>query len=189
MDLEDLSRDELLKEAKRLGLRGLTQKKADVIRAAVTEKRQEMVEAGDDPDAEPEVPVQGDALTHEQYQALRKSDDATIQAKLDEQPNMNPLWKKAFEKELADRAKKRADEAEIKSRQTPMDGYFITKGGAFVVNGRIHQLHAGGVVYETTHNLADLKQQGIEFEPMGDRELVVVKGNLGVPITKVVTKS
>ncbi len=68
---------------------------------------------------------------------------------------------------------------------SPMKAFEVTKGGPFVVRGRVTRVHTGGIVYETTHDLQELTRQGIEYEPLKGH-VEVVKGALGFATTKIV---
>ena len=190
MDLDGMTRDQLLAEAKKLELTGLSQKDKPTIKDAVLKaieardaEAKMREEEGVPPDPTPEQ-LEGEALTADQAETLRRNSTANIETAL-EDSSLTRQRRLAFQAELDIRAAAAAAAAEKKRLTSPMQGYLITKGGPLVINGRITQVRTGGVVYETTHDLALLKRLGIEYEPLKGH-VEVVKGALGFATTKIV---
>ncbi len=191
MELDGMTREQLLAEAKDLKLTGLSQKDKPTIRQAVqvaleakeaeAKMRQEEGLPAEEPT--PEM-MEGEALTTDQVEKLRTNSTANIEKALDDS-GLSRQWRLAFQKELDARTAAAATAAEKARMTSPMQAYLITKGGPFVINGRITQIRTGGIVYETTHDLAQLKLLGIEFELLKGH-VEVVKGALGFPTTKIV---
>lgn len=192
MDLDGMTRDDLLAEAKELKLTGLTQKDKPTIKQAVRAalevkdaeakaRQEEGLPAEEEPTPEQ---MEGEALTSEQVEKLRTNTPENIEKALKD-PKLSRQWRLAFQKELDTRAVAAAAAAEKERMTSPMQGYLITKGGKLVIRGRITQIHTGGVVYETTHDLALLTRLGIEYEPLKGH-VEVVKGALGFKTTKIV---
>jgi len=127
--------------------------------------------------------VQGKPLNAEQRQKLREADEEKIRAVLDGE--MPQAWRIEFEQELQRRRSQRSAVDTAKKMQSEISRYLITKGAPFVVGGRITQLRTGGVISDKTHNLDEVRRQGIEIEPLKGK-LVVTEGRLGVPTTKIV---
>lgn len=192
MELDGMTREQLLTEAKNLELTGLSQKDKPTIRLAVeaelTAREAEALSRREqglpaEEEAPPEM-MEGEPLTTEQMDKLRASSVGDIQKALENQA-FPRQWRIAFQKELDTRTAAAAAAAEKERMTSPMQAYEITKGGPFIIRGRVTKIHTGGVVYETTHNLEDLKRQGIEFEPLKGH-VEVVRGALGFPTTKIV---
>lgn len=185
-----MTRDDLMDEAKRLKLTGLSQKDKPTLRDAIKIAREAEAAAEKQrvadgvPKKEPEQ-VEGQPLTPEQVETLRDNSTEAIRKALDGPKKLSRHWVIAFEAELATRQTKLDAEALKKKMTSPMNGYLITKGGGFVVRGRKTKIHTGTVVYETTHNLDALKAQGIEYEPFTGT-IEVGRGPLGRITTKVI---
>lgn len=141
---------------------------------------------GDDRKGAPLLePITGNPLTSEQRAKLRDASTDQIEGALAD-PLLPTLWRKEFTFELETRQRNR-QRRDAKARLTsPLKKYEITKGGKYVVpgEGRITALHTGGVVCETTHDLKELKRQGIEFRELRGR-VVVVNDLLGRTTTKI----
>lgn len=92
-------------------------------------------------------------------------------------------WRQEFQAEL-DRKEAAAQlAAQQAAKRTEINRYRITKGGRFSQAGHITQLRVGGVVSDLTHNLDELRRQGIEFEPFtGD--VVVERDQLNRAVTQ-----
>lgn len=127
---------------------------------------------------------QGEPLTVEQLEKLRAASDDKIRGVLDD-PGLTAEFRKAFKAELGARLA-RAKAAKKAARMTsPINRFKITKGGPFVIGGRITQVRTGGVVTDKTHDLGELTRQRIEYEPLRGK-LVLAEGTLGRPITVIV---
>lgn len=192
MDLDGMTRDQLLAEAKKLELTGLSQKDKPTIRQAVqvaVEAKEAEAKARQEeglppePEKTPEQ-VEGEALTSEQVEKLRTNSTANIEKAMGD-PGLSRQWRIAFQQELDARAAAAAAAAERERMTSPVQAYLITKGGPFVIRGRVTQIHTGGIVYETTHDLALLTRLGIEYEPLKGH-VEVVKGALGFKTTRIV---
>lgn len=192
MDLDGMTRKALLEVAKELGLTGLSQKDARTIRDAVqaaldvkeAEAQRRREEGIPVEDEKPPEMLEGEPLTPEQVDKLRTSSAEDIEKAL-EKPDFPRQWRLAFQKELDARVAAAAAAAEKERMTSPMQAYEITKGGPFIIRGRVTKIHTGGIVYETTHDLEDLKRQGIEFELLKGH-VEVVRGALGFATTKIV---
>lgn len=199
-----MSRAELLAEASRRGVRGVKDKAKPAIKAALedamapsgpdtvereSEQAAEMakMDAGvpvavepeeDVPAAAPEPAEEG--LNPAQQVALQGAATAKIEAVLAD-PNLRPVWRAAFEAELERRAKLEANSA------TP---YLVVKGGGYVAPGTNYRTNVpkDSVVFEATHNLDDLRAQGIELRAV-DGHVVVTENQLGMAVSKLVLAS
>ena len=195
MNLEDMTRDELADEVKRRGIKGVLDKsKAAMVEAVradmareTTEADQGMAVPAPEPPpaaAKPRAPMQGQPLTMAQRDKLRAAGLAEIEAALADTA-LPLMWRQEFEAERARRVAAHAGIAAKRKLQTPMNRYEITKGGPFVINGRITRLHTGGVIADTTHDLKEVARQGIEFKPLHGH-VVVSEDLLGRPVTRIV---
>lgn len=201
-ELEQMKRGELLEEAKRLGIEGAFDKdKKSTIKTAIEAHNAEQVHLAaegqkpehwlrptstnsmEPPPSAPPAPT-GKPLTAEQIGKLRKANTDQIRAVL-EDPKLLPQWRTEFQIELDGRCRMEEQEDERKKMTSPIQKYLITKGGRFVVRGYATELRTGGVVTGTTHNLDQLKAQGIEFEPLKGK-VVVARNEMGRTITKIV---
>ncbi len=185
-NLDDMKRDDLMALAKRLNLKGLSDKDKPTIRTAI-EAQQARLEAeaaeGKLKPPEEDAPM-GEPLTAEQREKLRAASMDQIQTVMAD-PEMPVLWRQEFKAEMdARHARKRAD-TERDRMTSHVVRYKVTKGGPFAVGGRICQVRTGGIVLETTHDLADLRRQGIEFEELKGK-VVITETQLGRPTTAIV---
>jgi hypothetical protein len=161
--------------------------KAEVRReldARLTADRQKLEAEGEKAKAEAPPKVQGQPLTTEQREMLRKASTEKIEGILGD-PKLTEAWRAEFQLELDQRRARERAAKQAASMQSPINRYRITKGGPFVVGGRITQLREGGVISDKTHRLDEVRRQGIEIEKLRGK-VVVTEGRLGVPTTKII---
>jgi hypothetical protein len=179
-DYENLDRDQLYQLAKTRGLRGLSQaNKAELLTALL---------AADESVADTEPPSASDEETGEdesdeetgedqedlsslgpdpeladQVRRIRAASDDGLRRVL-QQTDLPLHLRNIITAELGFR-QRRQEELDRQNRlTTPIQRYRVTKGGRFVVPGMITELPVGSLLTETTHNLAEVRRQGIEFE-------------------------
>jgi len=206
MNLDEMSRAELLEEAERRGIRGVKDKAKAAIREAIesdltVDALREQTEsdqgrpASQEPDVPPAAAAGGDGaeekqppvgapLTPAQRDKLLAASDDSIQAVLAD-PMLPQLWRVAFEGEWERRQRQAKAQSHASRMATPVQQYEIVKGGRFVVDGRVCQLHTGGVLTDQSHNLEEVRRQGIEIRPL-DGQVLVVEDQLGRITTRVV---
>lgn len=86
--------------------------------------------------------------------------------------------------ELARRQAAAAAKYNLEKAQGPLDRFKVTKGGRYVTReGFPTFLPAGALVGPTTHDLEDVKRQGIEFEPA--RVVAVGLDEMGKQVSRI----
>lgn len=126
-------------------------------------------------DATPALPVR--ALTAEQRAAIGRAsiedlETAVLRGEADSEFPAN--WLTEFRQELT-----RKREAQAKAaRMTRQVYYRVTKGGRYVINSQGHNMPVGATVTQFSHNLDDLRRQGIELEEVTG-EIVIEETQMG----------
>jgi len=145
---------------------------------------------GGDPNIDSDGPVHSPKeneppATHEQFRRIAAATTESL-ADLLADPELDPGVRLVAQQELD-----RRHEAEAKARiaaslQTPsrVPAWKVTKGGLFITNGQITELATGSVVTEHTHDLASVRQQGIELAPVV-KGVRVFEDQLGAQRTEV----
>jgi hypothetical protein len=149
----------------------------DAPTAQAPEEPQEPPEGPEGPgdDGTPEEPKGADAagdgapmgepLTAEQRHKLRSASYEQIQTVL-EDPTLPVLWRKEFQAELVVRNARKREKAKRDSMTSEIEKWEVTRGGPFVINGRVTQLRTGGVISALTHDLKEVRRQGIELRKL-----------------------
>ena len=191
VNLEGLSRGDLVDLAEKRGIKGTKAMNMEALRTAIeadAARENAEVEAGqpvEPPHTEDSGPEQGEPLTADQRQKLRAAPDEQVAALLAD-PSLPVMWRREFQAE-ADRRAVAAEAAATAARmRSELNKFRITVGGRFVTKqGYVTRLRVGCVVADTTHDLNDLRKQGIQFEPL-QGEVKTVEGPLGRPMSRVV---
>lgn len=185
LDLDKMTRGEMKDACKAAGIKGVADKDKPTIRTALEvhmAKEQADAAAGKPPPPAPAVA--GDPLTAEQRMKLTGASTEQISVLLAD-PELPTNWRTEFQAELTKRVRQAKTDAELARRTSKIVKYLITKGGPFVVDGRITQMRTGGVFSEFTHDLNAVRAQKIEFKLLEGR-VVVGKNEMGQSTTTIV---
>jgi hypothetical protein len=110
------------------------------------------------------------------------SDDAIVDW-LERHPDARRCLIDFAELTLAKRAEARRKQDAADAMKSDMGYFRITKGGRLCLGGLWTMLPAGSCVTEATHNLAELRAQGFEFEPV--RTVRAVENHAGLPVMSI----
>jgi hypothetical protein len=169
MNLDTMTRDQLVEQADALGVEIPKGASKAAVRAAVDDALAQKQAAVTVP------PVVG-ALTPDQRVLLASASDAEIEGVLADAAV--PAWCKAeFTAELSRRT--------AAGRKSVIAEYLVTKGGRYCVPGYATTLPKDSVISALTHNLDDVRAQGIEIEPLAGR-VEAYKDQLGFVRTRIV---
>ena len=198
--LTDLTRPQLLELVEEMEIKGVKDKNMPVIIEAIAAKQArlaaerdagEKVEPSSTADAEPppspedgdddEPPepraqqqqgkFMGEPLTVEQREKMRNAATPHLVTVLGD-PDLPLLWRNEFQCEVDRRVYAEGKEEERRLRTSVIERFEITKGGPFVVDGRVTALRTGGVISQLTHDFVEVQRQGIEIEPLNGKVIV-----------------
>lgn len=177
-ELPTLNEDELYQLACTLKIpRRSKMNQADLL-VACREALSQRAANGPAPDAGEDAPEEV-PLTVEQFRKIAAAKTEHLELVLDG-PVPSAAYREAVAKELAERKKQQA--GTLLKAEVPEQHYRVTKGGRYIAHGAVGHLADGSVLTRLTHNLADVKRQGIEFEPCPPP--VITHGMLGEQITR-----
>lgn len=142
----------------------------------------EPTEEPQEPTAALEAEPGTDDLLPDQYRRIIRADTDKLHVVLAD-PNLETHLAKAITREIERREERDAKLRTAQDLKGTMELYTVTRGGRFVLPGQITELPAGSVIGPLTHNLAEVRAQGIEFQPL--KSLEVVEDQMGRKITKV----
>ncbi len=131
--------------------------------------------------ADPMTPT---PLLADQIRRIRASTTEKLNLVLESNPDLPLHLAGLIREELGIRAEKARAAAEAAALRSKIVRYRVTKGGRFVVNGHITELHVGALVTEKTHSLRELRRQGIECELANAVEVTI--DQLGRQISRAV---
>lgn len=199
--LTDLTRPQLLEIVEKMQIKGVKDKNMPAIIEAITAEQArlaaardagETVEPSSTADTEPPPPpgddnedgkppepraqqqqgkVMGEPLTIEQREKMRTAATPHLVTVLGD-PDLPLLWRNEFQREVDRRVYAEGKEDERRLRTSKIDRFEITKGGPFVVDGRVTALRTGGVISPLTHDLTEVARQGIEFETLNGKVVI-----------------
>lgn len=174
-ELDNLTRKALLERATTLGLDGLEQASKARILAAVKAAvaLTETIPALEKSKPTQRVALQDEKL-HEQMVVIRAADTQKLLKLLEGELPDN--LRAIAERELKNRALEAAHAAR-QSGRSQIQRFVVVQGGRFVVPGHITRLNAGEVISAATHNLDEVKRQGIVFAPVSS--VVTTRDELG----------
>jgi hypothetical protein len=169
MNLDTMTRDQLIEQADALGLEIPKGASKAAVRSAVEDAIAQKHLAVT-------TPLVVGALTAEQRVLLAGASDTEIEQVLLDP--VVPSWCKAeFMAELGRRS--------ASGRKSQIAEYIVTKGGRYFVPGHGTVLPNGSVISAMTHNLDDVRSQGIEFEPLVGR-VEAYEDQLGFVKTRII---
>ena len=188
--LEEMSRDELYELAQELEIPGRSNLRSDkdllfeavknemaAREAAKTAEAAEGVPVEELPDDEPPEPDPDVPLTADQLRRIQHATSESLEELLEDDTLPNNV-RAEVEKELAWRQKRADEEQRRKSLQVAeVEGYRVVKGGRFVKDSHVTQLRTGAFVTPLTHDLKEVRRQGIKIEPCVGFE--TLEGQLG----------
>ncbi len=148
----------------------------------VTDSDPPVVTDGDPPvvtNSDPLAPV-GPALapTEDQLRRIRQGETAAL-VEIEKDPDLPDYLRAAVHGELARRSSEEKAKRAREALKSEIKQYRVTKGGRYVCKGYITTLPENSVINHMTHDLEDVKSQGIEFEPLSESRMV--QDQLGVP--------
>jgi hypothetical protein len=170
-NLETMTRDQLVEQADALGL----EIPKGASKAAVRSMVEDALAAHRAVPVPPVPPVPG-ALSTDQRKLLLEAQDAEIDMVLADMDV--PAWCRAeFQVEK--------DKRSAASLRSEIEQWHVTKGGRYFIPGHGTTIPTGSVVSPLTHNLDDLRAQGIEIEPLKG-SVEVFRDQLGFAKTRII---
>lgn len=137
----------------------------------------------DDPDGTAAKEAAHNAQLADQIRRIRAAPTEKLEMVFNE-PFLPDHLRATIEDELKQRQAKAAEAAAASKLKSQIARYRVTKGGRFCVTGYVGELPTGSLITEKTHNLREVRRQGIEFEPATGVELST--DQLGRQISRVV---
>lgn len=137
----------------------------------------------DDPDGTAAKEAAHNAQLADQIRRIRAAQTEKLEMVLNE-PYLPEHLRAAIEDELQQRQATAAEAAAASRRKTQIARYRVTKGGRYCITGYVGELPTGSLITDKTHNLREVRRQGIEFEPASHVELST--DQLGRQISRVV---
>lgn len=154
---------DLYVEAKRLGVEGHKQmKKAELVKALKVHVKKH----GEPPETTPEIPPPADSPPEPKPVAPEAPAEIPVTVR-------NEV--------TSPRAEPMVIPEPVKA-EGGVDSYIVVKGGRFVKDSQMTNLPRGAVLTRLTHNLDQVKAQGIEMQLLEDA-VSTGKGQLGQPLT------
>jgi hypothetical protein len=144
------------------------------LRARGTLPNDEKQVSSDEDDPEPEVIIPDEARKFE------AASDEAIEDWLDRHRDARQCLRDFAELTLEKRCEAKRKEAAADAMKSDLGYYRVTKGGRLCLGGLWTMLPAGSCVTEATHNLADLRAQGFELEPV--REVRATENHAGLAV-------
>ena len=151
-DLEKKSRTELMAQAVELKIAGRNSKN----RAWLIEKIREAAPPEDVPDTERPAPVP----TEEEQGKIERASEAQLRGLLNQRPAIPGHLAEAVRREMV--AREEATKAAVAEAPEPVR-YEVTKGGKFVIGGRVTHIATGSIIYPKLHDVDEVRKQGIEL--------------------------
>lgn len=161
------SKDELYALATQYRIKGRSKMTQAELAAAVSEAEAQGVEPVlDGVDADEEETLPGAKLvTAEQAQLVQQASLDQLEGVVQD-PKLEPQLRAYIEGEIAARRAEVETTAKKVGMTGPLTRFRVTKGGMYVPpGGSPTTLPVGSMVMTTTHDLAQVRKQGIEFEP------------------------
>jgi hypothetical protein len=121
-----------------------------------------------------------EAITPDEARKFEGAPDETIEDWLDRHRDARQCLRDFAELTLAKRRAAKAKQSAVDAMKSDLGYYRVTKGGRLCLGGLWTMLPAGSCVTEATHNLADLRAQGFELEPV--REVRVTENYAGMSV-------
>lgn len=168
MDLSEMTKEQLTEQAQELGVSVAAGASKAALRAAIESHVAQAQQAAPSESA-------GQPLTAEQAAALRAAPAESIRKALATQPHMPALWRAAFELELTQRGPL-VQTSEIQQ-------WRVVNGGRYCIPGHATTLAKDSVITEYTHDLDDVRAQGLVLEPI--TSVTVYEDQLGFAKTRV----
>ncbi len=148
-NLDTLSREDLYAEATERKIKNRKSKPRDWLISAIREERAK--------DTVPDTERPGLELTEEERDKIGRAEDIQLSGLL-HKPGVPEYLKAAVQAELEKRA--RVNQAKAKAVPTPVR-YEVMKGGKYAIGGRVTQIAAKSILTPATHDLKEVKRQGI----------------------------
>lgn len=185
--LDTMTRDQLVEQADALGVAVAKTMSKAAVRAAVEDALAAATPVTPPAEAPPVAPPAGGSpehiveptpqLTFEQRRLLAAADDAALVEALAD-PAMPDWCRSEFMAEQARRA-------DIASMRSTVEQWAVVKGGRYFIPGHGTTLPTGSVISAQTHNLDDVRAQGIEITPLVG-EVEAYRDEMGFPKTRIV---
>jgi hypothetical protein len=137
----------------------------------------------DDPDGTARKEAEHNAMLADQIRRIRAAQTEKLEMVLNE-PFLPEHLRSTIEDELQQRQARAAEAAAVSRLKTQIARYRVTKGGRYCITGYVGELPTGSLITDKTHNLREVRRQGIEFEPASHVELST--DQLGRQISRVV---
>lgn len=179
-NLGEMTREQLVEQAEAIGVSVRRDMSKAALREAIVSA---LAERQNPPVSGPGVPAAddgGEPLTVEQRAKLATASVETIEQALAD-PALPALWRSAFRAEAERRRARTAADA----MKSEIERWLVVKGGRYCLPGYQTTLPEGSVISALTHNLDDVRKQGIGLRRL-EGEVVVVMDQLGFARTRIV---